>query len=313
MGGGKFPLISDPSGLVELTADPRLKTVGRFWLKLLKEYLRLEVEGVENLPRKGRAVILPNHSGFAGADAVLLTSVIKRRTRRRARLMAHRAFFDFSDTLRSISESHGLRKAGLGSGIEILSRDQLLIIFPEGETGNFKPTYKRYQLQRFHTGFLRMAIETRSPVVPTIIIGAEETHLSLGNINLNRWIKGLRIPIPLNFIPLPAKWKIVFLEPIPGDQYDPSVLEDPDRLREIAAELQKRMQRELRKQLKSRSFIYSRKARIALEKLIHAAARKAGVKPGRKRSGDASRGTRTAKKTSKARSAKGSARTPRGR
>ncbi len=301
MGDGKLSKL----GLVELVAEPRLKSVGRFWLKLLKDYLRLEVEGLENLPRKGRAVILPNHSGFAGADAVLLTSVIKRRTRRRARLMAHRAFFDFSDTLKSISESHGLKKAGLESGIEILARDQLLIIFPEGETGNFKPTYRRYQLQRFHTGFLRMAIETRSAIVPTIIIGAEETHLSLGNINLNRWIKGLRVPIPLNFIPLPAKWKIIFLEPIPGDRYDLSLLEDLEQLREIAAGLQKKMQLELRKQLKSRRFVYSRKARIALEKLLHAAAKKAGIKSARKKSRKPVR--------SAVRSAKGSVRIPRGR
>src|SRR5688500_6148954 len=104
----------------------RLKTAGRFSLKLLRSYFRIDVRGVENIPLNGRALVVPNHSGFAGADAVLLTYIIKRETRRRARILAHRSFFDFSNTVKDLAESHGLKRASIQGGAEVLKSDRLL-------------------------------------------------------------------------------------------------------------------------------------------------------------------------------------------
>lgn len=256
--------------LVELVQKSRMKTVSRFWLQLLRHYFRVEVEGIENVPRRGGAMILPNHSGFAGADAVLLAFLIKRATRRRARLLAHRAFFDFSKTLKAISESHGLKRASISAGIELLKKKHLLILFPEGEQGNFKPSYKRYQLQPFHTGFLRMSLPSKAPIVPCIIIGAEESHLNLGNLDFSRVVKNLRIPMPLNFIPLPAKWKIVFLPPIDPESFDEKCLQDSEELKKKAASIQRRMQKQIRIELEKRPYIYSRQTHSVLMKLKEA-------------------------------------------
>lgn len=242
--------------MVELVHKGHLKTVSRYWLGLLRSYFRIEVLGVENIPKRKRALIVPNHSGFAGADAVLLTFVIKRETRRRARILAHRAFFDFSETLKAVSESHGLQRASIAGGVEILERNQLLIIFPEGESGNFKPTYERYHLAKFHTGFLRMAIQGRAPVVPTLVVGAEESHLNLGNINLSSLISKLRIPLPLNFLPLPAKWQIVFLSPIDYSDIDPAKIDDVKWMKSEAGRLQRRLQKELNARIRKRKYIY---------------------------------------------------------
>jgi 1-acyl-sn-glycerol-3-phosphate acyltransferase len=247
--------------IVELVHKVNITSVTRLWLYFLRSYFRVEVVGLENIPRKGPALIIPNHSGFAGADAVLLTYVIKRATRRRARLMAHRAFFDFSKTLKTVSESFGLRKAGISSGVSVLKKGQLLILFPEGETGNFKPTTHRYELQPFHTGFLRMAIETGAPIIPCFVIGAEESHLNLGNINFSKLIKGLRMPLPVNFIPLPAKWKIVLLPPIDTQQYSRELLEDKKGLQRLAVRFQKQLQKAILQELKNRPFIYFRATR----------------------------------------------------
>ena len=59
----------------------------------------------------------------------------------------------------------------------------------------------------------------KAPIVPCTIVGAEESHLNLGNIDLSRFMKDIRIPIPLNLIPLPAKWKIRFWDPIDPSRY----------------------------------------------------------------------------------------------
>ena len=253
---------------MELVQQPKFKSASRLWLRLLRGYFRIEVEGLEHLPKKGRALIAPNHSGFAGADAVLLAYVLKLKTRRRARILAHRAFFDFSRTLKAVSQSFGLKKASIQGGVDILKEDHLMIIFPEGETGNFKPTYRRYELQRFHTGFLRMAIEAQAPVIPCVIVGAEESHLNLGNLDFSKFVRGLRIPLPLNFIPLPAKWRIIFLPPVSFGAGDATLLENAEAMKKRAATLQREMQRELRERLRKREYIYFRETRAMADSML---------------------------------------------
>ncbi|HLE00525.1 MAG TPA: lysophospholipid acyltransferase family protein [Bdellovibrionota bacterium] len=249
--------------IVELVQNARFKTFRRLWLTLLRLYFRVEVEGLEHIPKKGRALIIANHSGFAGVDALLLTFVIKRETRRRARILAHRAFFDYSERIKAVSESIGLRRASIGGAVELLKSGRLVIVFPEGEAGNFKPSFDRYHLQKFRTGFLRMAVESEAPIIPCVVLGAEETHLNLGNIDLSALARGFRIPLPLNLIPLPAKWKIVFFPPVQLQEFGSEPLSDPDGLRRIAGKLRQKLQKELRKRLNARSYVYSKIASSA--------------------------------------------------
>lgn len=256
------------------------KTVSRLWLQLLRNYFRIEIVGIEHIPRKGSALIIPNHSGFLGADAVLLTFLIKRATRRRARLLAHRAFFDFSKKLKIVSESFGLKKAGIASGIEILNRGQLLILFPEGESGNFKATSHAYELQLFHTGFLRIALRTGAPILPCFIIGAEESHLNLGHLDFSSFMRGLKIPLPVNFVPLPAKWKIVILPPLdlkkvcqkrfqslPDAEFVETLLGNQKELERMAKKIRKDLQKKITDELKRRPFIYFKTTRKLLNRV----------------------------------------------
>ena len=55
---------------------------------------------------------------------------------------------------------------------QLLERGEAIMVFPEGERGFVKPFAKRYQLQRFGLGFLRLALETETPIVPVGIVGS---------------------------------------------------------------------------------------------------------------------------------------------
>ncbi|MGZ3708876.1 MAG: lysophospholipid acyltransferase family protein, partial [Bdellovibrionota bacterium] len=182
--------------------------------ELIRAYFRVELEGLENIPKEGGALIVPNHSGFSGADAIMICHLIHHDLGRTPRILAHRGFFEWFESVRRLSLQFGLEEVSVDHGAELLRRRELVLIFPEGESGNFKSSLKRYRLQHFHTGFVRMAIQTQVPIIPCLVTGAEESHLTLGSLNLSRFVKGLRLPIPLNLVPLPAKWKIQFLKPI---------------------------------------------------------------------------------------------------
>ena len=56
-------------------------------------------------------------------------------------------------------------------------------VWPEGFKGVGKPFSERYKLQRFgRGGFVSAALRARVPIIPTAIVGAEETYPMLGDI-----------------------------------------------------------------------------------------------------------------------------------
>lgn len=96
-----------------------------------------------------------------------------------------------------------------------------------------------------------MAVRTQAPIIPTLIIGAEESNINLSKLKFTKFLKGTVIPLPLNVIPLPVKWKIKFLPPI-YLPYTPDQIEDSELMREIALEIQEQMQEALSEQVQKR-------------------------------------------------------------
>lgn len=223
-------------------------------VQIFKKYFRLQTVGIENIPTKGSALIIPNHSGFAGLDAIILTHEIAKKTRRLPKVMTHFLWF-ISKATAIPAERLGFIEATTENGLNLLKQGNLVILFPEGEKGNFKPTTRKYQLQEFKRGFVRWAIETQSPIIPTLIIGAEESQLNLKRLELPFIIKKLILPLPINFIPLPSRWKIVFLPPI-DLPYNPSAADDNDLVHEITLDIQEKLQKALTAEIQSRKSIY---------------------------------------------------------
>jgi 1-acyl-sn-glycerol-3-phosphate acyltransferase len=112
-----------------------------------------------------------------GFDALMLSYQIYLERNITPRIIAHKLWFLVPD-ISVHAKKLGLVPATYENGLKILKKKQPLILFPEGEEGNFKPTRYRYQLREFRRGFVRLALATGVPIVPSIVIGAEEIQIN---------------------------------------------------------------------------------------------------------------------------------------
>jgi 1-acyl-sn-glycerol-3-phosphate acyltransferase len=120
----------------------------------------------------------------------------------------------------------GSTVASLANARRLLESGALVGIFPEGVEGVAKGIWQSYRLQRFHTGFIRLSLELRLPIIPTAVVGAEEIYPVIGKWErlgpLKQLLNVPYVPVtplfPLfgifGMIPLPTKWHIRFGAPI---------------------------------------------------------------------------------------------------
>lgn len=231
------------------------RTLPHFVFEWLERYFRVEVEGEEHLPRSGGAILLPNHSGFLGLDALILSHWICKSQGRIPRIMLHRLWFK-GGLLRSAARSLGFVEASYKEGRATLERKKLLMLFPEGEEGNFKPTGERYRLKPFRQGFAKMAAELGVPVIPVLIIGAEESNITVAQVKFFDQL----LPLPFNFVPLPAKWKIRFLPPIQvSDSIGP--IKNAEIAASVADKIRVEMQSALSSEVTKRKYVFFQKTK----------------------------------------------------
>lgn len=228
----------------------------KFYLERMQTYFRIEVEGIEHIPKRGKSLILPNHSGCSGLDAAMLWHTLNNKFQRIPRILALWTYFKWIPPLGVLAKKLGLTQASFKAGVELLQKNHITIVFPEGEAGSFKPSSERYRLRPFHTGFVRMAVLSKAPVVPCVIIGAEEANINLGSIHLEKYVKGLTVPLPFNLVPLPAKWKIRFLPPVHFGHFTRQDSNDKLKMQIAADEIKATMQRMIDFELLKRNYVY---------------------------------------------------------
>ncbi|HVP31670.1 MAG TPA: lysophospholipid acyltransferase family protein [Myxococcota bacterium] len=218
----------DPFGMSPSYTEPYL-----LWATLVYRYwLRVETRGIERVP-EGRVLLIGNHAGntFAWDGAMLgMAMFLEASPPRIVRGMAE-YFLPTIPWFNVMMHRSGSVVGTPENCVQLLEQGEAIMVFPEGERGFVKPFSKRYQLQRFGLGFLRLALETDTPIVPVGIVGAEEQSPCFANI---RWIGRLfgspAFPLTLtfpwlglgSFAPLPVKFHIRFGEPMrfAGDAND---------------------------------------------------------------------------------------------
>ena len=183
---------------------------------LLRFFYRVRVEGLENVPDEGPAILAGNHLSFC--DSIFLPLVLSRRVT----FVAKAEYFEDPRTawfFRAVGQIPIKREGGsaseraLNSAREVLDRGGLFGIYPEGTRS------PDGRLHKGHTGVARLALQTGAPVLAVAMIGTREAQ-PIGRA------------FPRLFMPVTAR----FSRPMRFERYAAHA-EDPMVLRQITDEI----------------------------------------------------------------------------
>lgn len=224
--------------------------------KLFNLYFRPELINGQNLP-VGGAMVVGNHSGMFAWDGLSVGYAVWKGAGRALSVVGH-DIFDKSSFLKTIGAIGKDSKLV----VKLLKEDRLVFAFPGGVKETIKPCWERYNVQRVggfapgSYGYLLVALEARKPIVPLGVVGAEETHVQLGDIKpyldgivgaaysklptalrskakryKEIWDSAQGCPFLLNIFPFPSKISVLVGEPI--HFYEALGRVSPSRFREL--------------------------------------------------------------------------------
>jgi 1-acyl-sn-glycerol-3-phosphate acyltransferase len=198
---------------------------------MYRHYFRVETFDIDRVPA-GRTLLIANHAGQLPFDGAMLTiaMLLDAEPPRICRSMGEY----FIPRMPWMSVAMARMGAMVGTPencVHMLENEECVVVFPEGVRGMNKPYSRRYRLQRMGTGFMRLALETSTPIVPVAIVGSDDQQPGLANLERVGRVLGVpAIPItvgfpllgPLGLLPLPVKYRMHFGEPLrfEGDAAD---------------------------------------------------------------------------------------------
>jgi 1-acyl-sn-glycerol-3-phosphate acyltransferase len=213
-----------------------------------RKYWRVEVDGVTNVPARGRALLVANHAGIIPYDgAMIRTAIVAEHPHpRHARMLVVDWAFAMPFTSMLLVKT-GNVLAHPDNATALLERDELVGVFPEGVKGASKPYRDRYKVRRLgRGGFVQVALRTGSPIIPVAVVGSEEIHPVMFDVRPLARLLGLpSAPVTPTFpllglaglIPLPSKWLIAFGRPIEVSQFGPEAADDARLVLELSEEV----------------------------------------------------------------------------
>jgi 1-acyl-sn-glycerol-3-phosphate acyltransferase len=240
------------------------KTIVEF---LYRYWFRAEVEGIENVPSTGGALLVSNHSGALPPDAAMITKAIKEEhAHPRPVNITVEHFFKGYPGFSMLVSKIGCVPAHPANVHRLLyDEEQLVLVFPEGRKATEKLYKDRYRLRRFgRGGFVEAAMRAQTPIVPVCVVGAEESAPVFAQVGLMQRLTGLLyFPITPTFPHfgllgmlgyLPAKFKLRFLEPIHFEEE--GMHEDKALVQTVAHEVRARIQENLFDMLAKRKSVW---------------------------------------------------------
>ncbi|MEA2271745.1 MAG: hypothetical protein QOI98_453 [Solirubrobacteraceae bacterium] len=231
------------------------RTLYDFFYRL---WFRVSVEGIENVPSDGGALLVSNHAGALPPDAAMIAKAIKEEhPRGRPLHITVEHFFKGYPLFSMLLPKIGAVPAHPANVHRLLyDEGQLVLVFPEGRKGTEKLYKDRYRLRRFgRGGFVEAAMKARVPIVPIAVVGAEEAAPIFAHLTLFQRLTGL-LYFPLTptfphfgplgmFAYLPAKFTIRFLAPVRTDDMGDEPWEDKGLVQTVAHDVRAQIQGEL--------------------------------------------------------------------
>ena len=234
---------------------------------IYRDYWRVEVTGMENVPAGGRALLVANHAGVLPWDATMIkTSIFVAHPHpRHARALVASLFMGMPFL------GWFLRRTGQTVGHpddtrRLLEQDQLVLVFPEGVRGTGKSYTDRYRLRRFgRGGFVSTALRAGAPIVPVSVVGSEEIYPMIADVPAVAKLMGLPyFPVtpfwpwlgPLGMIPLPSKWRFMFHAPLHVEEHPAEAANDLNLVMAISDQVRDTIQQGLYDNLKLRRGVW---------------------------------------------------------
>lgn len=155
---------------IEVTAD----SIGP-----LVDLYRPYVDGLENLPRDGRFLLVGNHSQF-GSEAFLVPYLVRRELGVRVRPLTDRQFGKMPWPVTDLLAAGGATVGAPESTRELMRHNEPILVFPGG--GQEIPKFKGEEnILRWkeRAGFARLAVENDYPIVPVAMVGGDDVYRSI--------------------------------------------------------------------------------------------------------------------------------------
>jgi 1-acyl-sn-glycerol-3-phosphate acyltransferase len=192
------------------------------------------VEGIENLPRKGPALYVGNHTLLGVLDAPVMLGEIARHRGITLRSLGDRAHFKvpgWRDFMTSVGCVEGTRE----NCTRLMRLREQILVFPGGGGEVFKRKGEQYKLRwKERVGFARMAIENWCPIIPFAAVGGDDFYkIVLGSdeimatpfgkllvkAGLREEALGVYRGVGLSMIPRPQRLYFKFGRPIRTTRY----------------------------------------------------------------------------------------------
>jgi len=227
-------------------------------------YFRAKVDGLDNIPDVGPALLVGNHSGGNYIpDSFILGMAFA------TYFGAERPWFALTHSavmtmpiLGRIMKSFGSIPASRDNADEALRRGACVLVYPGGDIETYRPWWKRNEVSLAgRKGFIRTALKAEVPIVPVVNIGSHETGIFISDgqwlCKLLGWDKTFRIkatPIQVglpwgiwvtDFLPrllLPAKIEIKVLPAMAFSRTGPAAAADDEYVQECFDEVVRVMQ-----------------------------------------------------------------------
>ncbi|MEZ4225176.1 MAG: lysophospholipid acyltransferase family protein [Polyangiaceae bacterium] len=231
-----------------------------------ERYFRYRVEGVDNVPARGPALLVGSHNGgLQTFDSLLTLIAIRDRfgVERAVHPLAHDLLFQ-APRLREVSEGLGILRADHEGALEAFRRGRLVLVYPGSDLDSTRPFKDRHRIELGgRTGFLKLALRASVPIVPVVSEGTHEQFIVLTRgdelarrLGIKRWFRAEAFPIVLAlpwgivpgylpYLPLPAQTTVRFGPPIHLPQLGADATVDSHTLQECYRQVEHAMQREL--------------------------------------------------------------------
>lgn len=164
--------IPEPSaGLRTFLGTP----TGHACLRAIAGYFHATLDGHENIPREGPALIVSNHALFA-LDSAVLGSLLVEQVQRFPRFLADRALWKIPGLRQVIQAIGGL--PGAPHSAEVLLRNgELVVVYPGGVDDSLKHNWQHHRLiWKKRAGFARVAMSSRAPIIPIVGLGIDDMY-----------------------------------------------------------------------------------------------------------------------------------------